>query len=117
MAADYAIFKVEVAGQGPGLAAIDRTDVIDQNYRTRALVTNSTTANQSREVYQPTLICRRGLAGASTDAKYLGEYSGADNGEDDFFSLNSTRGSDHRHGVARTELAELAELPHPARQV
>ena len=48
VAEDYSMFDVDVTTQDPGLAAIDRTDVNDQNYGTRALITN-TSARSSRK--------------------------------------------------------------------
>ena len=44
---DYAAFDVDVTTQDPGAAAIDRTDLADQNFGTRAMISSNGTASST----------------------------------------------------------------------
>ena len=45
VAEDYAAFDVDVTTEDPGPAAIDRTDLADQNFGTRAMISGNNTAS------------------------------------------------------------------------
>lgn len=54
---DYAAFDVDVTTQDPGLAAIDRTNSADQNFGTRAVISDNTTVSTS--------VCPTGCGGVA----------------------------------------------------
>ncbi len=63
VAEDYAAFDVDVTTQDPGEAAIDRTNAADQNYGTRAAISDNTTVSSA--------VCPSGCGGVA----YVGVFN------------------------------------------
>lgn len=89
---DYAAFDVDVTTEDPGDAAIDRTNAADQNFGTRALITDNSTASSA--------LCPSGCGGIA----YI-----------DVFDATGTTHTSHQpawvfgHMLANNDTKDLAE--------